>query len=98
MKWVLTAWSQLSTDVIAKSFKSCSLNLTADVSEDSEIHCFKKGQPCGAGTEQLEAQLSVLNEPNLPDPFQVITESCINEANDDKTTTVNEDCDIDIEI
>ena len=86
MEWVLTAWSRLSADVIAKSFKSCSLNLTVDGSEESEFHCFKKGQPCEAGAEQLDAQLSVLNEPNHTNPFQVITDSYINEANDDKTT------------
>ena len=94
---MLTAWSRLSTDVIAKSFKSCALNLAIDGSEDSEIHCFKKGQPCEAGAEQLEAQLSVLDEPNLPNPFQVITDSDIEEANDENKITLDEDSDIDVE-
>ena len=30
VEWVLTAWSRLSTDVIAKSFKACVLNLAVD--------------------------------------------------------------------
>ena len=95
MEWVLTAWSRLSTDVIAKSFKSCSWNLTVD---ESESHCLKKGQPCEVGAKRLEAQLSMLNEPNLPSPFQAITDSYINEANDDKTTTLYKDSDIHIKI
>lgn len=97
VKWVLTAWSRLSTDVIAKSFKSCALNLAVDGFEDSEIHCFKKGQPSEAGAKQLEAQLSMLNQPNLPNPFQVITNSDIEEVNDENKITLDEDSDIDVE-
>ena len=57
VEWVLTAWSWLSTDVIAKSFKSCALNLAVDGFEDPEIHCLKKGQPCEVGAEHLGATL-----------------------------------------
>ena len=57
-----------------------------------KVNCVKQG----AG--QLEAQLSMLTEPNHPNPFQVITDSFINEATDDKATTLNKDSDIDIEI
>ena len=63
-----------------------------------KFYCFKKGPPCEAGAEQLGAQLSVLNEPNLPNPFQVITDSDIEEANDDEATTLSQDSDIDIEL
>ena len=82
VEWVLTAWSRLSANEIAKSFKSCALNLAVDGSEDSVIHCFKKGQPCEAGSEQLQAQLSALDESNLANPSQVITDSDIEDAND----------------
>ena len=97
-EWVLTAWSRLSTDVIAKSFKSCALNLAVDGSEDSVIHCFKKGQPCEARSEQLQAQLSVLDEPNLPNTFQDITDSDIEEANDANIVDPDDDEDINIEL
>ena len=97
VEWVLTAWSWLSTDVVAKSFKSCALNLAVDGFEDSETHCLKKGQPCEAGAEQLKAQLSILDEPNLPNPFQVITDSDIEEVNDENKITLDEDSDIDVE-
>lgn len=42
-----------------------------------------KGQPCEAGSEQLhvEEQLSVLNEPNLPNHLQVIADLGIEEVN-----------------
>lgn len=49
------------------------------------IHCFKDGQPCKAAAEQLKAQLAVLDEPTLPDPFQAITNSDIEEAFDENT-------------
>jgi len=62
------------------------------------IHCFKKGQPCEAGSEQLQAQLSVVDEPNLPKPFQVITDLDIEEANDANMVDPNDDEDIDIEL
>ena len=89
VEWVLTAWSWLSTDVIAKSFKSGSLNLAVDGFDNSEIHCLKKGQACEVGAEQLEAQLSILDEPNFPNPFE--------EVNNENKITLDEDTDIDVE-
>ena len=95
---VLTAWARLPTELITKSFKSCALNLAVDGSQDSEIHCFKKGQPCEGGAEQLKAQLSVLDEPTLSDKFQAITNSDIEEACDENTMVLDEDSDVDIEL
>ena len=63
-----------------------------------KFYSFKKGQLCEAGAEQLEAQLSVLNEPNLPNPFQVITDWDIEEADDDEAMTRSQNSDIDIEL
>ena len=93
---MLTAWARLPTEAITKSFKSFALNLAVDGSQDSEIHCFKKGHPCEVGAEQLKAQLSVLDEPTLPDPFQAITNSDIEEAGDENTMVLDEDSDVDI--
>ena len=101
VEWVLTAWSWLSADVISKSFKSSALNLAVDGTEDSVIHCFKKGQPCKAGSDQLQAQLSVLDEPNLPNPFIVITDSDVEKANDANLSVAidpDDDDDIDVEL
>lgn len=81
--WILRAWSWLSPEVISnfifllfhtiyKSFKSCGLNLAVDGSKDSMIHSFKNGQPFKERLGQLRAQLSVLDEPSLSNPFLVI--------------------------
>ena len=43
-------------------------------------------------------QLSVLDEPTLPDPFQEITNSDIEEAGDENTMVLDEDSDVDIEL
>ena len=57
---VLDAWSQLSKENIAKSFKCCDLNLANDGTENNFIHCLKKRQPCKAGRHKLNSQLSIL--------------------------------------
>ena len=60
--------------------KSCALNLAVDGSKDSMIHSLKNGQP-SEGSAQLQAHLSVLDEHSIPNLFQVITGSDVNEAN-----------------
>jgi len=95
---VLTAWARLPTEANTKSFKSYALNLGVDGSQDSEIHCFKKGQPCEAGTGQLKAKLSVLDEPTFPNQFQAITTSDIEEAGGENALVLDEDSDVDIEL
>jgi len=45
-----------------------------------------------------QAQLSVLDEPNLPNPFQVITDSDIEETNNTNMVDPDDDEDIDIEL
>ena len=48
--------------------------------------------------KQLKAQLSVLDEPTFPDPFQAITNSDIEEAGHENTMVLDEDSDVDIEL
>ena len=36
------------------------MNLVIDVTEDDFIHCLKKRQPCEAGRQKLNSQLSIL--------------------------------------
>ena len=45
------------------------------VSEDGLIHCFKESEPCQNGREQLISQLDVLDKPDRPNPFDLITDS-----------------------
>lgn len=96
VEWVLTAWARLPTEANTKSFKSCALNLGVDGSQDSDIHCSKKGQPWEAGAQQLKAQLSALDELTFPNQFQAITNSDIEEAGDENALVLNEDVDIEL--
>ena len=72
--------SKISKEIIVNSFKVCTLNIAVDGSEDSKIHCFKEGETCEAGAEKLKMQLSVLDEPNLPNLFMEIDDPDTEEA------------------
>ena len=70
VEWILDAWSQLPKESIVKSFKCCGLNLATGGTEDDNIHCLKKGQPCEAGRGKLSSQLSaVLSDEDEGNPF-----------------------------
>ena len=71
VQWILKACNELSTEMSAKSFKSCALNIPIDGSEDSKIPCFKDGQPCQSGFDLLKQQLEVLDEPEVK-PFALV--------------------------
>ena len=46
------------------------MNLANDGMEDDFIHCLKKGQPCKAGRQKLNSQLSILVDENVAiNPF-----------------------------
>ncbi len=51
--WVVAAWNKVDKDLIRESFKVCGLSVKPDGSEDDLILCFRKGQPCAAGREDL---------------------------------------------
>ena len=61
--WILEAWKEITAEIIKKSFKVsssnlsfkvCALNLATVGSEVMLIHCFIKDHPCIAGKEILE--------------------------------------------
>ena len=66
---ILEAWEKVIPET-KTSFKSCTLNLNTDGSEDYLIHCFKEKEPCKAGIEILRSQLSILTEKDI-DPFEI---------------------------
>ena len=74
------------------------LNIAVDGSEDLKIYCFKKGETCEAGAEQLQMQLSVLDEPNLPNPFMEIDDSDTEEENEMNIKDNDSDVDSDIDV
>ena len=46
------------------------MDLANDGTEDDFIHCLKKGQPCKAGRQKLNSQLSILvGESDAVNPF-----------------------------
>ena len=59
IEWIFDIWSQLSKENI-KLLKCCDLSLASDSTEDDFIDCLKKGQPCKAGRQKLNSQLSIL--------------------------------------
>ena len=66
----LTPNLKFSKEDITKLFKFCGLNLANDGTEDNFIHCLKKGQPCKAGRQKLNSQLSILvDEIDAINPF-----------------------------
>ena len=73
-------------------------HIAVDGSEDSKIHCFKKGETCEAGAEQLKMQLSMLDEPNLPKPFMEIDDSDTEKADEMNITDNDSDINSDINV
>ena len=74
------------------------LNLNTNGSEDGLIHCFKEGELCQNGREQLISQLHVLDEPDRPNRFDLITDSDVDET-DNSVFQIEEDDDfIDVDI
>ena len=95
VQWILKAWDELTPETIAKSFKA--RNIPIDGSEDENIHCFKKNQPCHSGLELLKQQLDILNEPDV-NPFDVPYDDVYEAAPQFLTVDEDSEEDIDIEV
>jgi hypothetical protein len=54
LEWVKKAWDSISSELLVKSFKVCVLTTAVDGSEDDQIHCLKKNQPCFPAFEMLK--------------------------------------------
>ena len=75
-EWVKASWKEDSTEMVKASFMSCAIIAAANSSNDSEIHCFKEGQPCEGGlsmlkdeTQQLLQKLATSSDDDNEDPF-----------------------------
>ena len=97
VQWILKAWDELTPETIVKSFKACALNIPVDGSEDENIHCFKKNQPCHSGFELLKQQLDILNEPDV-NPFDVPYDDVYEAAPQFLSVDEDSEEDIDIEV
>ena len=80
VKWILAVWDGLDKRMIIDSFKSCSLTVAVDRSEDGHIHCFMENQPCCAGLERLKVAQQAMSNSRDKDPFDGITESDVEDA------------------
>ena len=61
--WVKNSWDSIPSDTVKNSFKSCAITTALDGSEDSSIHCFKEGQPCGREKDVLAERMANLDLP-----------------------------------
>ena len=68
--------------MVRESFISCAVTCATDGSQDDEITCIKKDQPCSAGREMLKEQLNYMNtiesNPFIAEECDVM-EACPNE-------------------
>ena len=102
-QWIKEAWNDIPEERIRDSFRSCAITTKTDGSEDNHIHCFKAGQPCEAGGEELLKEMETLNEDSQnadKDPFASDVdeeeteenEACIDDTDDcDDETTSDEE-------
>ena len=71
------------------------MNLANDSTEDDFIHCLKMGQPCEAGRQNPNSQLSILvDESDAVTPFIFTSDERIptrNECDQGWNTDYNED-------
>jgi hypothetical protein len=63
--WIDLAWKQISSDIIVKSFKICSITTNIDGSEDDLIECFKDNKPNSSGREILRLKNHQLQDMNI---------------------------------
>ena len=96
VEWVIQAWNELSSEMVAASMKSCALGLPVDGSKDEEISCFKKGKKCEAGASLLKDQTELLKSGELDENPFVISDEDIVEAAPQFTLIEDDEIDIDV--
>ena len=96
VQWVLDAWSEVPCRMISDSFCSCAITVNVDGSEDESIRCFKKGELCEAGLERLKATIESIEQSQVGNPFENITESDVEDASPEDLNIDHDDVDVDI--
>ena len=85
LEWVKKAWATVSSELIIKSFKTCSISVTTDGSEDDNIHCFKAGQVAANAAANITVKTTKLN--NGEEVENEDDNSFTSYYGEDKTTT-----------
>ena len=71
-EWIKAAGSSISEETIKKSFISCVITTNTNGSNNDSIHCFKVGQPCEAGRNELRKEMEKMTVVHMDadeDPF-----------------------------
>ena len=95
IEWILEAWKNVRIDVIKSSFKSCSLNIAIDGSEDELIHCFKENQPCSAGLQRLKVMANTIDD-EREDPFLSLSDSDVEQEAINELDSGDENDELDV--
>ena len=105
-EWIKLAWNSIPEETIKNSFLTCAITTNTDGSDDDNIHCFKNGQPCEAGRNELktamEKIISARDQEDEDNPFASDideeeteeNEACIDSddsANSDSESTSDDD-------
>ena len=53
----------------SEAILSCAITMALDGREDNKIHCFKPGQPCESGRQELQWQNATVEDSDTEDPF-----------------------------
>ena len=80
VQWIIEAWDSLDRELLINSFRSCALTVAVDGSEEEQIHCLKKGQPCHAGLDHLKTVHQAISASRWSDPYASVSLSDIEEA------------------
>lgn len=69
-EWIKASWESISEETIRNSFLSCAVTTNTNGNEDHLIHCFKAGQPCESGLNDLMVESMALASQQIDqDPF-----------------------------
>ena len=79
-KWIVDAWTGVSTDVIKKSFRACGISLSLCGGQDNEISVSE----CEAGLEMLKAAAAEEEQEFEEDPYEEEHLLADSEDKDDK--------------
>ena len=93
--WVKSSWQALSPEMIKESFVFCAMTTSVTGSDNYKILCFKEGQFCAEGKENLDEEMEKLaenSESDDEDPFASDDDEEETESNE-VVIDSTEDCD-----
>ena len=86
LNWVKVAWSSVTAETIIMSFKVGGVSVETDGSEDSMIHCLKRGEVAAEAAAEVAKMTSALEIPDDSDPFATLNTDAGEEDKDELQT------------